>query len=430
MAGDGPEGPDTGARGGSCRPHAIIEATPNTSGRREGRADRPGGGGMLCPQCGTDVPAGAKFCPKCGRDMTAASPGATSVMPPAAQPTAAMPVVPPPAAAPAVTATYAPPVATAYAPPPGGPVPPGAPAGPAPAPKKKIGMIIAIVVIVLLLLCCCVPVAIALFVPAVRNMLPFGTQPPPVTTTQTPSTATTSTGTGTGTAPTTEPSQQEALEIAAAQRTVEEFYAALNAADLDAVKATWAPEMAADLDAGWFEGWQNTTFEFTRGWLLDGKVTIIGRESIKQFGSGDDGGVKFTLRGVNGKWVIENSTGVDRTQVEGSDTTGSSSGVSGTLNEATARDLVSQLLSARQSGNANLVRQLTTESFQTQYGDIWLDGRDNREFFLSFKVTGATISGDTATVQTSEDWNSGTEAGVYTVVSRNGALLVDSWGSP
>lgn len=360
---------------------------------------------MICPQCGTDMPDGARFCPKCGRDMAAAAP------PPVAPAAATVPLPVAPAAAPA----------PAFAPPPTAAMPVAAPGVPmlgqpvqGQRPKKKPGLIIALVVLGLLLLCCVVAGIGAFFylkaqTPVVQPTTSTGT------TTKPPKT-----GTDTG----------DSAAVDAAQTAVEDYYAAINAADMEAIGAVLVPELAADLDPGMFEGWDSsTTFEFTRGMVDGDTATIYGRESVRAYGSGGDGGVKFTLKKSGESWLIASWTGADRTQIEGSDTTGSSTGVKGSLTEATARDVVTRVLEARQTGAANIVRQLTTTAFQDKNGDIWLDGSDNTEFFTSFQITGVTVSGKSAVVTVSEEWNSGTETGTYTVVATGGAVLVDSWDS-
>jgi len=370
---------------------------------------------MFCPQCGTEMPDDARFCPACGRDMAADAAAAPTEPLPAqpevpAAPAPSQPQYAPPPVAPTAPMPVVPAAPQGYAPPPVAPVPVPAP------PKKKSGLVIAAVVIGLLLLCCGIGVAAALFVPAIRERMPWagtsGESLPPATSTVTP----------------TKPGgAADDKDIQAAQAVVEEFYRAFNAGDLEAIKATLAPDVASEVTADWFDVGTQSTFEFTRGIAEGGTVTIYGRESEAAFGSGGDGGAKYTLIDVNGQWRITAWSGADRTQIEGSDTTGSSSGVTGTLTEASARDLVTRLLDARMKGNANLIRQLTTAGFQSAYGDIWLDGRDNSEWFFKFRITKVVVSGDSATVETSEDWNSGTEGAIYSVINQDGVLLVDTW---
>lgn len=363
---------------------------------------------MQCPQCGVDVPEDARFCPACGGDMSAeapepapapvpAAPGPIPV--PAPPPTAPMPAVPPPAAP--SPAAYAPPAQYAA------PAQPGVP-GAAP-PKKKTGLVIAIVVIALLLLCC----AIA----GVGGFLYYRAQQQKDTTP--------STGTATSKPPT---DTDEQAEIEAAATVVEDYYAAIASADMDAIRTLLASAVAEEVGPDWYEGWDpETTFEFTRGVLDGDTATIFGRESVQAYGSGDDGGVKFTLVKEDGDWRITAWAGADRMQIEGADTTGSSSGKQGPLTEASAKNIVTELLEARRAGDANAIRRLTTASFQENYGDVWLDGIDNTEYFLSYTITGVTVGGTRATVTTSEEWISGPEPATYIVVEDGGVLLVDMW---
>lgn len=383
---------------------------------------------MLCPQCGTEMPGTAKFCPKCGQDMTprpagASEPGAAPAPTAApAAPTAPMPQVPPPAMA-SPPVGYAPPPSS-MAPPPGtappGPVPPGIPGEP-PAKKKK-GLIVAIVVIAVLLLCCCGSGGLWYYFGVVKPAQDAAKVKPPTETDDGEESGEEDEG-DTDTA-------DDSAEIDAAATVVEDYYNAIAAADMDAIQACLAADVADQMDADWFEGWDSsTTFEFTRGALDGDKVTVYGRESVRAYGSGDDGGVKFTLIKEDGKWRITAWATADRAQIEGSEKTGSSSGAKASLSEASARDLVTRLLEARQAGNSNAVRQLTTEHFQSKYGDIWLDGIPTKEYFPLFEVTGVSISGDVATVTTTEEWISGTESGAYEVVTEGGALLVNEWDS-
>jgi hypothetical protein len=336
---------------------------------------------MFCPQCGTEMPDDARFCPACGADVKAGAGGG--------KPTAPLPVA---------TPQYAPP-------------PQAVPAAP---PKKKTGLVIAIVVIVFLLLCCGGGVAAALFVPAIRAMMPWAgsAETPPTPSTSTP--------------PATAPAQDDAA-IKAAGKVVNDFYAGINAGDLAAVTALVTEDTKSGIDPGAFEGWMTTNFEYTRGWIEGDKAYIIGREAPQQaYGAGENGGVKFTLVLTNGSWLIDGWQAVDTTQVEGSNTTGSSTGVPGPLSDATARDVMNQILQARTVGAANIVRRLATERFLTANGDAWLDGIDNSEYF-SYSITTVKISGTTASVVVSESWPDGTTPTTYGLVEQGGAVLVDTW---
>jgi uncharacterized RDD family membrane protein YckC len=219
-------------------------------------------------------------------------------------------------------------------------------------------------------------------------------------------------------------------EVQAAAQVVTDFYSAINAADMEAIKATLAADLKSQVDPGAFEGWTKTTFEYTRGWIeSEGETaSIIGRESEQAYGAGDGGGVKFTLsRTTDGAWLISGWIAVDTTQVEGSDTSGSSAGIAGPLSSATARDIVTQILKARQTGSGNIIRRLATEKFLTASGDVWLDGMDNSEYFTKFKITAAKVNGTTAKVTVTESWVDGNQIATYTVIEQDGAVLVDVW---
>jgi hypothetical protein len=338
---------------------------------------------MLCPQCGTETPDGAQFCPACGADVKAA---ATPPMPTAAMPVAAPQYAPAPAPA---------------------PTPAAAPA------KKKTGLVIAIVVVTLLLLCCCGGIVAALFVPAISGLMPWAAQSgtssvPPESTTPAP-----------------DPSQDDAA-LKAAEQVVNDFYAAINSADLTAVEALVTEDTKAGIDAAAFEGWMTTKFEYTRGWIEGDVAYIVGREDNQAFGSGENGGVKFTLRKTGESWLIETWQPVDTTQVEGSDTTGSSTGIPGPLSDATARDVITQMLDARKVGAANIVRRLGSERFLRENENPWLDGVDNSEYF-SYTITTVKVTGATASVVVSESWPDGTMPTAYGLIEKDGAVLVDSW---
>jgi hypothetical protein len=345
---------------------------------------------MVCPQCGTEMPDDAQFCPSCGHDMRDVAPTAPIPVPP----------VQPPAA---------------YAPPPTTPMP-AVPAA-APPKKKRTGLIVAVVIGVLLL-CCGASAAAAFFVPTIRDRMPWASKE----TSTTPKPATVPTKPTTTTAP-----GKDDADIKAGEQAVAAFYAAINAGDVEAIKATVVPDVRADIDPGMFEGWTATTFEFTRGWLEGTTAYIVGRESQQQYGAGENGGVKFTLEKVDGAWLVSDFQPVDTTQVEGSDTTGSSSGIPGPISEKTVRDLMTQFLQARQTGAGNVIRRLATEKFLTDNGDVWLDGIDNSEYFTKFTIDSVKITGKNATVVVTESWPDGTFPNNYGVVEQNGAVLVDTW---
>jgi hypothetical protein len=329
---------------------------------------------MQCPECGADVPDGAKFCTACGAAITAPAP--------VAAPTYA----PPPAAAP-----------VAYAAPPA-----------APAKKSRVGLIIAIVVGVLFLCLVCGGVGTFLWL---RN------QGVTDTTSTTPTSTTT----------TADDTSADDAAIASAESVVNSFYAAINSADMEKIRSLVTEEMRVGVDPGAFEGWETTTFEFTRGWIQGDTAYIIGRESVQQYGAGDNGGVRFALLRAGDGWLISNWQPVDTAQVEGQDTTGISTGIPGPLSDAVARDLVTQLLEGRKIGAGNVVRRLATKKFLTDNGDVWLDGIDNSETFTAFSITSVDISGQTASVVVTEQWPEGDLPTTYGLIVAGGNVLVDTW---
>lgn len=338
---------------------------------------------MVCPQCGANVPDGSAVCPACGHDLSTRAQDA-----PPAEPTVAM----------------APPVIVT-------------------PPKRRTGLIVAIVVGALLLLCVAGAVAAALFVPAIRDRMPWAAKPTPAK--DSPgSTAPTSSA-----APSISP--QDEAAITASEKTVNAFYGAINAGDIEKVKGTLVPEVRTDVGPDMFEGWTKTTFEYTRGWVDRGPdgtyARIVGRESQRQFGAGEGGGVKFTLQEVDGAWLIFDFQSVDTAQVEGSDTAGSSTGIPGPLTKQTATALLDELLKARQVGAGNIIRRLASQRFLTDYGDVWLDGIDNSDSFTGFKIGAVKVSGSSATVVVTETWPDGDIPTTYGLVEVNGAVLVDSW---
>lgn len=233
--------------------------------------------------------------------------------------------------------------------------------------------------------------------------------------------------TGSGSSGAETPAPANDADVDAASGVVTAFYTAINAADMEGIKATVDAELKSQVEPGSFEGWGITTFEFTRGWVEAGTAYIVGRESQQAYGSGGSGGVKFALTKSGGSWLISGWNAVDATQVEGSDTSGSSTGIPGTLSDATARDVVTQALEARRSGAANIIRRLASEQFLDDNGDEWLSGMDNAEFFTAFNITSVRISGSTGTVAVTESWPDGDSTSTYGLISQDGAVLLDSW---
>lgn len=224
---------------------------------------------------------------------------------------------------------------------------------------------------------------------------------------------------------TTKPTTSDADSVAV-EAAVKEFYDNINGGDLEKVKSLVTDDTKSAIDPGAFEGWTTTSFEFARS-VIDGNTAYVyGREDPRRFG-GETGGVKFTLNKVGGSWLIETWSSVDEATVNGvMPSSGQGSGAK-TLDDASARDIVTKLLQARQKGDAETIRSLTTAKFQTDHGDVWLDGTPAGEAFPGFNIVSSTQSASGWTVKVSEEWISGIETGTYTVVEQKATILVDSW---
>ncbi len=246
----------------------------------------------------------------------------------------------------------------------------------------------------------------------------------------TPSTA--STTSSTATKPTTTTPTKSATSASAdsvaVETAVKEFYDNINGGDLEKVKSLVTDDTKSAIDPSAFEGWTTTSFEFARSVIDANTAYVYGRENPRRFG-GETGGVKFTLDKVGGSWLIQTWNAVDEATVNGVQASSGQGTGAKTLDEASARDIVNKLLQARQKGDANAVRSLTTASFQTVNADVWFDGIPVAEYMPTYKILSAAQSGSSWIVKTSEDWNSGTEVGTYTVIEQNATILVDSWDS-
>jgi hypothetical protein len=290
--------------------------------------------------------------------------------------------------------------------------------------KKRTGLIVAVVVGAIVI-AGAGAAAFFLLKPATptapKVQMPPAYAPVPVNTSFVDTASVESTGT-TGTAGVVN------ADNTAAENAVVKFYETINSGDLTAVKKLVTPDTQSAIDPGAFESWTATTFEVTWSAVDANTAHVYGRESQREFGS-QSLGVKFTLSRVGGAWLVKTWTGVDEATVNGgTPQSGQGSGATA-LNETSARDTVTSLLQARQSGDSQTVRMLTTAKFQTDNGDVWLDGSDNTPYFTGFTIKSVKKSGATYVVTSSEQWNSGTETGTYTVVNAAGVVLVDSWSS-
>ncbi len=414
---------------------------------------------MYCPNCGTALPENARACSTCGVQFAPPLVGPPPAQPAAVRPPEQAPVQPlvapaeqPPATQPLQVAPQQPYVApTQPLYPPQSPAQPYStqplPAQPAyaqqsaapyqPQPgalipkKKRTGLIIAVAVGAVVV----VGAAVAAFfllrpptAPAPTAGIGATTSAPTPTLGVLPAYAPVPVNTSFEDTGTAGSGGIDTTDNTAAESAVVKFYETVNSGDFAAVKALVTADTKSAIDPGAFEGWSTTTFEITWSSVDVDTAYVYGRESVRQFGS-TDLGVKFTLLRQGGAWLIKTWTAADEATVNGAKpSSGQGSGAT-SLSDASARDVVSSLLKARQAGDSQTVRMLTTQKFQTDNGDIWLDGIDNTEFFTKFTIKNAKKVGATYVVTVTEVWNSGTETGTYTVINENGAILVNAWGS-
>lgn len=224
----------------------------------------------------------------------------------------------------------------------------------------------------------------------------------------------------------TVPETPEAAK-AAAERAVTAFYEALDSGQpTAAVAALLTTDTKPPVGKGALKVWTQTTFTIVRS-TLDGNVShVYGRESTRTLGSSARG-VKFTLLRRSGAWLIDSWQAVDEATVNGA--MPSTVAAPGTLSETTARDVVSSLLKARQAGDAETIRLLTTAAFQKAHAAAWLDGVDNSSTFTGFTIRRVKPSGKSYVVTVREAWISDPRTATYRVIESAGAVLVDAWTS-
>lgn len=401
---------------------------------------------MFCPNCGSALPDNARACSTCGVQFAPPLVGPPPAQtPPQPAPVEQVPVAPAAQTQPAQPQPVAQVPAQPYAtqPMPVAPQQPlqapqdaaqyGAPqyppqqyapqAGQLIPKKKRTGLIVAVVVGAVVL-AGAGAAAFFLLRPATpvvpKVAMPPAYAPVPVNTSFV--------DTPTAGIDTSSTSGVDTADNTAAENAVVKFYETINAGDLAAVRKLVTADTVSAIDPGAFEGWSTTTFEITWSAIDGNTAYVYGRESQREFGS-QSLGVKFTLQRQGSGWLIKTWTGVDEATVNGgTPSSGQGSGATA-LNETSARDTVTSLLKARQTGDSQTIRMLTTAKFQTDNGDVWLDGSDNTPYFTGFTIKSVTKKGATYVVTSSEDWNSGTETGTYTVVNESGTVLVNAWSS-
>lgn len=322
---------------------------------------------MYCQNCGTALPDTASFCPDCGTSVPAVHEPATSATPPAK------------------------------------------------AKRKHTGLIIAISVIAILAVTGATVAAALFLVPqkaATSSGVPKGAYAPVMPDTSSEASA----------------AAMASTEASAAETVVTAFYDAINAGQFPALLALVIPDTRSAVDRGAFEGWSTTTFQIVRTVVTTDSAYVFGHESRRAFGS-KDLGVKFALLRVDGVWLIQNWQAVDEGAVNGAMPSTGAGLPATAFTDATARDIVSSLLKARQVGDAETVRLLTTAAFQTKNAAAWLDGVDNTPYFTGFSIKSVKKSGAAFVVTVREQWNSGAETATYRVIEAGGSILVDTWTS-
>jgi hypothetical protein len=214
----------------------------------------------------------------------------------------------------------------------------------------------------------------------------------------------------------------------AAEQVVADFYASLNANDAAKVQSLLGPDLAPSFDAATIGAWAPNQFTLVRSTIEGGTALVFGKEKVEAYGAAAPGGIKFTLTRTGSAWQITDMQPTDAGQLSGTPIpVNTAGGIAGPLSDKTARDIVTKLLAARQTGNGKTVRELTTAKFQKDNGDAWLDGVDNSEYFTKFSITSVKLSGKTATVVASETWPDGTLPATYGLVETNGKVFVDTW---
>jgi hypothetical protein len=340
---------------------------------------------MHCQNCGLILPDGTPSCPECG--MRFAKPRPASGLAPAVEG---------PAAAPEPAAV---------------PRPPQDAPEPAPIRRRHIGLAVGITLGVLALLAAAAGTVFVML----PDLAATTTTTPPVSTRVTPSASAEST--------------PAAIESTATpESVVTTFYATANAGDFAALAALVTSDAQATVEPGALRGWKSTTFTVARSTVGTATASVYGHESRRQLGS-TTRGVKFTLLRVDGAWLIKAWQAVDDGIINGA-VPSTGQGITGPdLTAGTARDVVSTLLQARQKGDAESIRLVTTAQFQAANADAWLDGVDNSQDFTAFSISSIKKTGSAYVVTVLESWNSGDRTATYTVVLQAGRVLVDSWTS-
>lgn len=223
-------------------------------------------------------------------------------------------------------------------------------------------------------------------------------------------------------------STSEASDTAVAESVVTSFYAGINAGDYRAVAALVTSATTSSVAPSRFKKWTATTFQIARSLLETDTAFVYGHESRRAFGS-KGMGLRFTLVRIRGTWLIKTWAAVNEGAINGAMPPSGAAAADRELTDATARDIATSLLEARQVGDPETIRLLTTAEFQRVNAMAWLNGVDNTSSFTSFSIASVKKAGDAYVVTVSERWTSGAESDTYTVIDAGESLLVDAWTS-
>lgn len=200
------------------------------------------------------------------------------------------------------------------------------------------------------------------------------------------------------------------------QATVDAFYAGLANGDIDAVRATMVADFAAEIEAGYFEGWTSPSYSVIS---VESNGSDLATVELQEYDGGlCNGLVAFSLAVEDGAWKI---TGWE---IGGSDfDTGAEEPGGGALNPETALDAVGTMLVALQQDDIEGMKAVATKSMQADYPDYFYPSSGA---FIDFEVVDVFLDVDVYVVQVTEDWNSGPENVTYIVVDEGGTAKVDA----
>ncbi len=206
-------------------------------------------------------------------------------------------------------------------------------------------------------------------------------------------------------------------ERSAIEVTIRGFYAAADSGSTVATSPFVYQQGIGGPQPGALDASASTSFTVTRAVIGSGTADVFGTESRSVVASAG-AEVEFTLRKVEGgSWLIS-SWAAAREMTSASQVL--------SLTEATAVDVVTALLQARQVGDASTVKLLTTTAFQARHAS-WLDGVDRQALLTSWQVVSAKPDAPSYLVTVQEQWLPKPLTSVYTVVLRGEDILVDAW---